>query len=42
MEQILDNLPDKKPVSEILPKTYFAQPERIFINALNDTDLVKS
>ena len=42
MEQHLDDLPDTKPVSQIMPKNYFAQPERIFINSLNDTDLVKS
>ena len=42
MEQLLDDLPDTKPVSQIMPKNYFAQPERIFINSLNDTDLVKS
>jgi hypothetical protein len=42
MEQLLNDLPDKKPISEIIPKSFFAQPERIFINALNDTDLVKS
>lgn len=42
MEQLLNDLPDKKPISEIIPKSFFAQPERIFINALNDTDIVKS
>jgi len=42
MEQLLDDLPSTKPVSQIIPKNYFAQPERIFINSLNDVDLVKS
>jgi len=42
MEQIINDLPDTKPVSEIIPKSFFAQPERIFINSLNDTDVVKS
>ena len=34
MEQLLNDLPDKKPISEIIPKSFFAQPERLFINAL--------
>lgn len=42
MEQLVNDLPDTKPISQIIPKNYFAQPERIFINSLNDTDLVKS
>ena len=42
MEQILDDLPDTKSISQIIPKNYFAQPERIFINSLNDVDLIKS
>jgi hypothetical protein len=42
MEQLLEELPDKKSVNEILPKSYFAQPERIFINSINDIDIVKS
>jgi len=42
MDQILETLPDKKHVSEIIPKYFYAQPERIFINSYNDTNFVKS
>jgi len=42
MEQLIEDLPNKKPISEVIPKYYFAQPERVFINSINDTDFVKS
>jgi hypothetical protein len=42
MEQLLEELPDKKRISEVVPKYFFAQPERVFINSINNTELSKS